>query len=182
MANIQAMEQDFENQDDFDASEKPSKSAVKREMLALQDLGKALCELPFEKVKRTAPVSERLLEAISQYQSCKSFGAKKRQLQFIGKLMRSEEHEDIQAWINGESVEQKMQVLHMHAAEQWRDRLVEEPALLADFIAAYPQAAQENLNTIIRQAAAERAAQKAPKNYRQLYQVIYSILKAQPSE
>jgi ribosome-associated protein len=175
------MEHENENIDDFEQSEKPSKSSVKRDMLALQALGKALCELPYEKVKR-GPVSERLLEAITQYQACKSFGAKKRLLQLIGKIMRSEEHEDIYAWVNGESVEQKMQVLHMHAAEQWRDRLIEEPNLLANFIEKYPDAVRANLNTMIRQASVERAANKAPRNYRQLYKTIYAILEANEAQ
>ncbi|HEY1058629.1 MAG TPA: ribosome biogenesis factor YjgA [Limnobacter sp.] len=159
----------------FNDDDPPSKSAVKREMLALQDLGKTLCELPFEKVKK-APIGERLLEAIAEFHKCRSFGAKKRQLQFIGKLMRQEEHDDIQAWVNGESVEQKLKVLNLHAAEQWRDRLIQEPALLADLIKAYPQAAQLNLNTMIRQAASERTNNKPPKNYRQLFQAIYKMI------
>lgn len=164
-----------DEQNHFDDEDRPSKSAVKREMLALQDLGKQLCELPFEKVKK-APIGERLLDAIAEYHKCRSFGAKGRQLQFIGKLMRNEEHEDIQAWVNGESVEQKLKTLNLHAAEQWRDKLVAEPALLSELIKAYPNAAQHNLNTVIRQAAAERTANKPPRNYRQLFQVIYGLI------
>ncbi|MFN4328037.1 MAG: ribosome biogenesis factor YjgA [Limnobacter sp.] len=166
-----------DKQDDFLDEEPPSKSAVKREMLALQDLGKTLCELPFEKVKK-APLGERTLEAIAEYHKCRSFGAKKRQLQFIGKLMRQEEDADVRAWVNGESVEQKLKVLNLHAAEQWRDRLIAEPNLLAELIKAYPDAAQAGLNTIIRQAAQERAQNKPPRNFRQLFQVIYGLIVA----
>lgn len=162
----------------FDEDDRPSKSAVKREMLALQDLGKQLCDLPFEKVKK-APLGERLLDAITEYHKCRSFGAKKRQLQFIGKVMRNEEHEDIQAWINGESVEQKLKTLNLHAAEQWRDKLIAEPSLLSELIKAYPQAAHHNLNTVIRQATTERAANKPPRNFRQLFQVIYTLITEQ---
>lgn len=169
------MDDENELSNGFHDSDKPSKSAIKRDMLALQALGKSLCELPYEKIKR-GPVSERLLEVIEQYQSCSSFGAKKRLLQLIGKIMRSEEHEEIQAWIKGESVEQKMQVLYMHASEQWRDRLIEDPNLLSNFIKEYPFAATINLNALIRQAVIERAGNKSPRNYRQLYKTIYSIL------
>ncbi|HEX4843863.1 MAG TPA: ribosome biogenesis factor YjgA [Limnobacter sp.] len=166
---------------DFDEDDRPSKSAVKRDMLALQDLGKTLCDLPFEKVKR-APVGERMLEAIAEFHKCRSFGAKKRQLQFIGKLMRQEEHEEIQAWVNGESIEQKLKTLHLHAAEEWRERLIENPALLVELIKAYPAAAQENLNPMIRQAAQERAANKPPRNYRQLFQIIYRLIEEHAQE
>lgn len=163
--------------DNFDELEPPSKSAVKREMLALQDLGKVLCDLPFDKVKRS-PASERLIEAIGDYHKCKAFGAKKRQLQFVGKVMRDENAEELEAWVNGETVEQKLQVLHMHAAEQWRDSLIAQPDSLSDFIASYPDAARAGLNSIVRAAAQERAANKPPKQYRALYQALYKILKA----
>ncbi|WP_257512226.1 ribosome biogenesis factor YjgA [Limnobacter parvus] len=175
MANIQPMEPENEKQGEFEEYDRPSKSSVKRDMLALQDLGKTLCEMPFDKVKR-APIGERLLIEIAEFHKCKSFGAKKRQMQFIGKLMRDEEHEEVQAWVNGETVEQKLKVLHLHAAEQWRDRLIEDPGLLATFIESYPAAARENLNPIIRQAVQERAAKKAPRNFRQLFQIIYRLI------
>lgn len=178
MANIQAMEPENENQSEFDEYVRPSKSAVKRDMLALQDLGKTLCEMPYDKVKR-APISERLLIEIAEFHKCKSFGAKKRQMQFIGKLMRNEEHEEVQAWVNGETVEQKLKVLHLHAAEQWRDRLIEDPNLLSTFIESYPAAARENLNPIIRQAVQERTAKKPPRNFRQLFQIIYRLIEEQ---
>ena len=181
MANIQPMEPENDKQGEFEEYDRPSKSAIKRDMLALQDLGKTLCEMPFDKVKR-APIGERLLQEIGEFHKCKSHGARKRQMQFIGKLMRNEEHEDIQAWVNGETVEQKLKVLHLHAAEQWRDRLIEEPGLLATFIESYPAAAQENLNPIIRQAAQERAAKKAPRNFRQLFQILYRLIEAQDDE
>ena len=90
--------------------------------------------------------------------------------------MRTEEHEDIEAWIKGETVEQKLQVLHMHAAEQWRDRLLESPNELSDFIEAYPDAGRMGLNNLIRQAIQERASQKPPKLYRQLYKKIYELI------
>ena len=166
------MKHENETQDDFDPNDPPSKSAVKREMLALRDLGKALCELPLEKVKK-GPVSESLLEAIKDFHKAKGFGAKKRQMQYIGKVMRAEEAEEIQRWMNGDTVAQKLQVLHMHAAEHWRDLLIAEPKRLQELIEAYPNAASMNLNPLIRGTAQERAAHKPPKLYRQLYQTLY---------
>lgn len=172
-------ENDHENQ--IDDSDRPSKTEVKRQMHALTDLGKQLCDLPFEKIKGS-PVSERLAEAIQEFHKCRSFGAKKRQLMYIGKLMRTEEHEEISAWINGETIEQKLQVLTMHAAEQWRDKLIENPLALSELIEAYPQASQLGLNNLIRQTKTEREAKKPPKLYRQLYKKLYELIeKAQNS-
>lgn len=169
------------DKDEIDDSDRPSKTAVKKEMLALTDLGKELCELPFDKVKR-GPLSERLLEEISIFHKCRTFGAKKRQTQFIGKLMRNEDAEEIRAWIDGETVEQKMQVLHMHAAEQWRDELLARPEALAEFIDAYPDAAKLGLNQVIRAANQEKASNKPPKLYRQLYKQVYSLISQASSE
>lgn len=166
-------ENDHENE--IDETDRPSKSEVKRQMHALTDLGKQLCDLPFEKIK-SAPLSERLLEAVREYHRCRSFGAKKRQLMFIGKLMRQEEHEEIAAWMGGETLDQKLQVLTMHAAEQWRDKLLESPESLSALIEAYPGASQMGLNNLIRQAKVERDARKHPKLYRQLYKKLYELI------
>lgn len=175
------MKTENDHQNGIDDSDRPSKTEVKRQMHALTDLGKDLCDLPFEKIK-SAPVSERLTEAIAEFHKCRSFGAKKRQLMYIGKLMRSEEHEEISAWINGETLEQKQQVLTMHAAEQWRDKLIESPNALSDFIASYPDASQMGLNNLIRQTKIERDAKKPPKLYRQLYKKLFELIeKAQTS-
>lgn len=171
------MKQQKSSPENIEELEPPSKSAVKREMLALQDLGKTLCELPFDKVKRS-PASERLLEAISDFHKCRTFGAKKRQLQFVGKVMRQEDAESIEAWVNGETVEQKLQVLHMHAAERWRDALVENPAKLNEFLDEFPDGARAGLNVIVRNAASERKANKPPKHYRALYQALFQLIQA----
>lgn len=164
--------------DEIEGSEAPSKTAIKKEMQSLTDLGRELCLMSFEKVKK-APISEALLEAVAQYQKCRGFGAQKRHIHYVGKLMRSEEAEEIRLWLSGETVDQKLQTLNMHAAEQWRDRLIETPGALADFIEAYPEAAQAGLNPIIRQAALERQNRKPPKNYRQLYKKLYALIAGQ---
>ena len=171
------MKDENETQDEIDPNDRPSKSAVKRELLALQDLGKVLCEMPFDKVKR-GPVSEKLLEAIKDYHKARGFGGKKRQMLYVGKVMRDEEAEEIEKWIKGDTIEQKMQVLHMHAAEHWRDALIAEPKRLQELIEAYPDAAGLNLNPLIRGTIQERTAQKPPKLYRQLYQALYALIKA----
>lgn len=175
------MKDENETQDEIDPNDRPSKSAVKRELLALQDLGKVLCEMPFDKVKR-GPVSEKLLEAIKDYHKARGFGGKKRQMLYVGKVMRDEEAEEIEKWIKGDTIEQKMQVLHMHAAEQWRDQLVADPKSLQALIAAYPAAAQMNLNPLIRSVVQERASTKPPKLYRQLYQTLYALIQGKTGQ
>ena len=161
-------------QDDFDDSE-PSKSEIKRQLQAITDLGKTLCSMSLEQIKK-APLNPDVLEAIEQYHRCKSFGAKKRQLLYVGKQLRNEPIDEIHNWLNGETVEQKMQVLNMHTAERWRDALIENPGSLSELIDAYPEAATMNFNQLIRQAKQEQNSNKPPKFYRQLYQRIFTIV------
>ena len=155
--------------------EKPSKSELKRRMTALQDIGKTLTQMPFEKVKRS-PAGERLIEAIREYHRSKSHEGKRRQLQFIGKVMRDEDGQALSDWIQGETLEQKLEVTRMHAAEQWRDRMLAEPNLLAEFYQFFPQARELDLHNLIRNARAEKEKNKPPKSARELYQRLKSIV------
>lgn len=164
-----------------EAASEPSKTQIKQQMLAITDLGKTLCQMPPDRVKK-APLSENVLEQVSEYHRCKSFGAKKRQINYIGKLLREEPVEELQAWIEGSSLPQKLETLNMHAAEKWREALINDPNALQDLINAYPQAATLNLNQRIRQAQHERKLQKTPKNYRQIYKLIYDLIKKSNSE
>ncbi len=161
--------------DDDSVEEKPSKSELKRRMTALQVIGKELTEMPFEKVKRS-PASERLIEAIREFHRSKSHEGKRRQIQFIGKVMRDEDGQALRDWISGESLDQKLEVTRMHAAEQWRDRLLTEPGLLAEFYQHYPVAREADLHLLIRNARMEKEKNKPPKSARELYKRIKAIV------
>lgn len=154
-----------------DEAEGPSKSALKRQMTALQKIGKTLAEMPFDKVKRS-PASPDLLDAIREYQRIKSHEGRRRQLQYIGKVMRDENGDLLAQWIAGESLDQRLEVTRMHAAEAWRDRLLADPSLLAEFIQHYPDALGADLHTLIRNARAEKERNKPPRAARELYQLI----------
>lgn len=151
--------------------EAPSKSALKRQSTALQKIGKTLVDMPFDKVKRS-PASPELLEAIRECQRIRSHEGHRRQLQYIGKLMRDEDGDALAQWIAGESLDQRLEVTRMHAAEAWRDRLMAEPSLLAEFIRHYPAALDADLHTLIRNARAEKERNKPPKSARELYRLI----------
>lgn len=155
--------------------EGPSKSELKRQSTALQKIGKTLVDMPFDKVKRS-PASPELLEAIRECQRIRSHEGRRRQLQYIGKLMRDEDGERLEKWINGETLDQRLEVTRMHAAEAWRDRLIAEPTLLAEFIRHYPDALDADLHTLIRNARTEKERNKPPKAARELYQIIKTLV------
>jgi ribosome-associated protein len=159
----------------------PSKSMLKRQMTALQKIGQTLADMPFDKLKRS-PASEDLLAAIREYQRIRSHEGRRRQLQYIGKVMRNENGDLLAQWIAGESLDQRLEVTRMHAAEAWRDRLLEEPALLAEFIHNYPAAQGTDLHTLIRNARAEKDKNKPPKSARELYKLIKGWVSVQSGQ
>ncbi len=171
-SNPKKPENKLENDAGYDDS-RPSKSLVKRQMTALQKIGQALADMPMDRLKRS-PAGPALLEAIREYQRTRSHEGRRRQLQFIGKVMRNEDGELLEKWIAGETLDQRLDVTRMHAAEQWRDKLIEQPTLLAEFIRAYPVALDTDLHTLIRNARNEKEKNKPPKSARELFKLIKS--------
>ncbi|MDH3389993.1 MAG: DUF615 domain-containing protein [Gammaproteobacteria bacterium] len=116
----------MENEAEFDEIEYLSKSQLKRESHALQDLGKRLVALPAEHLKRI-PLDEPLLEAIAlarRIQNKRS--ALKRHYQFLGKLLRARDAEPILAALAEIDRESQHSIQRHHRAERWRDRIIEQ--------------------------------------------------------
>lgn len=113
--------------EDDSAGERPSKSALKRESQALQDLGEELIELPDTIVNRL-DLPEQLRDAILQARRITSHGALFRQRQFIGKLMRKLDAAPIREAIDQYRLRQQSGGARFHQVEEWRDRLVREGA------------------------------------------------------
>ena len=163
----------FDHQEEDDRP--PSKSQIKREMTALQSLGEALVELS-DKQLATIPVPEQLLEQIALVKRIKHNSGKRRQMQYIGKIMREIDVEPIQAAFEELQSGRKALARQFHRLEQWRDRLLEEgndaiEALLDE----YPQANRQQLRQLVRLAQKEQSLGKAPTNSRKLFRYIKEI-------
>lgn len=157
---------------------KPSKSQRKREMTSLQKLGEQLTILTNDKLK-TLSLPETLLDAIQEYKNINAREGKRRQLQFIGKLMRSlneEELEHIHSTLDAWQGTSKAQARFFQAMERERDNLLNNENALTDFISRYPNADIQHLRSLIRQAKKEQANQSSPKAYRELFQIIKSVM------
>ena len=141
--------------------EGPSKTRRKRDAEALQSLGEALAELPGD-VLATLDLPDRLLQALEDYARIPSHEARRRQRQFIGKLMRDVDPGPLQAFLDGRQRPAKEQARLFRLTERWRDRLVAEggPALEA-FLAAHPGAAAAELADAV--TAARDGRSGAPK-------------------
>ena len=158
----------------------PSKSQVKRDLLALVDLGKELVELSPERLKQL-PLSERLYEAIRLAQRTTAREGLRRQVHFVGKLMRDAPADLIRAqldtWKNGS----REQTQAMHRMESLRDRLLKDDAALTVLLQKYPQADIQHLRTLIREGRKEAAAnatlRPGPEPLRKHYRALFQALK-----
>ena len=149
-----------------------SKSQMKREMHALQELGEKLVELTFDKLKQLN-LPEDLEAAITQAKSIKKHGAKRRQLQYIGRLMRDVDADDIQKRYDNVTQHSAAAVNMLHKIEKWRDRLIEEgDVALEEFVQQFPDTDRQQLRLLMRTARQELTQNKPPKAYRKIFQLI----------
>ncbi len=159
-------------------AERPNKTAIKRDMLALRALGKRLAALHPSRLDEV-PIDDTLRDAIVLARRLKK-GALKRQFIFIEKLMRplgAEEVDAIRDALDQIDQPHRDEVARLHQLEDWRDRLLAgDDALLNDIIAQYPAAERQHLRQLIRNAGREAAANKPPKSSRALFQYLNDLV------
>ena len=146
-----------------------------------EDLGPSkaeiLADLSLDALK-TVPLEESLRDAIRETHRIKSFGAIKRHKQYLGKLMRNLDEEQlaaIQLRLDAISGVSKAETAKMHHLEKMRDDLIKDDAELTKLIASYPDLDIQNLRTLIRNARKERELNKPPKAYREIFQLLKSL-------
>jgi ribosome-associated protein len=158
----------------FDDSQ-PSKTKLKAEADAAQEIGRQLVALPKDRLKKLQ-LEESLLDAIAEAKRITANGAIRRQMQYIGRLMRDTDLapivEQLQKW-DGKHKEENARFHHM---ERWRTRLLEDVKVIELFIAEFPQANVQQMRTLIRNAQKEHAAGKPPKSSRELFKVIREVM------
>jgi len=153
----------------------PSKTKIKKQMHELRDLGKELTELGKDQLAQL-DIPENLRDAIREMKNINKFGAIKRQMQYIGKLMRDVDTAPILAKLDVWKGRSQHHIAYTHQLERWRDRLMESDSALTELLAAHPQADAQRLRTLIRNSQKEMEAGKPPKNYREIYQVLREII------
>lgn len=150
----------------------PSKSARKREMDALKKLGQHLMDLPDSQLGQL-PLSEDLLDAFALYRRLHQREARRRQLQLIGKLMRSEQVQVIEEKLAAFAAHDKVFHQHFQRIEQLRDELIaDSEAALTVLFDDYPHLDRQHLRQLIRQAQREQSQQKPPAASRKLFRYL----------
>jgi len=154
-----------------------SKSAMKRYAHELRDLGEQLLKLDDAELNRM-PISDRLADAVRESRNIRSFGAKKRHLQYIGRLMLEEDEDAIEQQLALRDPGSALYRRIDREAEIWRERILTEPNALTEFIDQFPQSPIQPLRQAVRNAAKEQRKNqaegkaKAGKQYTALLRLI----------
>ena len=164
--------------------DRPSKSQLKREMTGLQKLGQELIDQARDRVKRV-PMPEDVRDAILECQKIKDHEGRRRQLQFVGKKMRTLDEAEvalIQKTIDSWKGASKSETAVMHAMERRRDKLLANDTAVTELMAEHPEIDAQQLRTMIRNARKEQAESKPPKAYREIFQLLKELSKASAAE
>ncbi len=153
----------------------PSKTQRKQQMEELQTLGEELVALAADRVKKI-DIPDELRDAIREAQRMTRHDeAKRRQLQYIGKLMRNVEIEPIRAAlaaVRGESAEEAAK---LHRLERLRDDLLADEKIAGEIAQRYPTADLQHLRSLRRAALKEQAQNKPPRSYRAIFQLLKAL-------
>ncbi|MFA6040898.1 MAG: ribosome biogenesis factor YjgA [Methylophilus sp.] len=164
-------------QDKTELSDVISKTKLKAEADAVQNIGKKLVDLSKDRLVKLA-LPELLFEAVMEAKRLTANGAIRRQKQYIGRLMREVDvapiEEQLQRW-EGKNSEENAR---FHGMERWRTRLLTDAPAVSEFLVAYPQVDSQQLRTLIRNVQREVAANKPPKSSRELFKLIREAIES----
>lgn len=156
------------------AEPRPSKTRLKKASHDLQDLGEAVVTLPEHRLAGL-PIDETLLDAITEYRRTRSHEGRRRQMQYIGKLMRRVDAEPLREAVAASQLGRAADALALHAAEAWRHRLLADDAALTAWSARHPDADVQQLRSLLRAARKDAAAapgQRSGRAFRELFRFI----------
>ncbi|WP_280150707.1 ribosome biogenesis factor YjgA [Piscinibacter sp. XHJ-5] len=154
--------------------DRPSKTQRKKASHDLQDLGEALVAMPDDRLADLA-MDETLLEAIREYKRTRSHEGRRRQMQYIGKLMRRADPEPLREAVAAMQLGRAKDALALHEAERWRVELIAGDEALTRWTAEHPQADLQQLRSLVRAARKDAAAapeQRSGRAYRDLFKFI----------
>jgi ribosome-associated protein len=150
-----------DHEEEFQEYSGPSKSQVKREMHALQDLGQKICELPKKQLAKI-PLSDTMVLAVEEWHRIKKNEARRRHLQYVGRVMRSENLDEVNEAMDKLNPSSEVYNRILHQQERWRDLLINDgnDALKA-FADEFDVIDMQNLRALIRNAVKEQKNKEA---------------------
>ncbi len=167
---------DYDDYSHENHDEPPSKSAVKRQMTALQKLGESLLKLSDKQLQQVPLDNEALELALAEAKRIRSHSAHKRHLQYIGKLMRDMDPAPIEAALAKIFAPQQRENEAFHALEQLRDQLLSEgDAAIQSVVERWPQTDRQHLRQLLLQHQREQQKGKPPVASRKLFKYLREL-------
>ncbi len=161
-----------------DGDDAPSKTRLKQQSHDLQKLGMALADLPDARLQRL-DLPERLFDALLQYRNTRTHEGRRRQLQYVGKLMREVDDAPLREAVAESKLGSARDTLLLHQAEAWRDALLADDEALTRWMHEHADCDVQRLRSLVRAArreAALPAEQRNPRPHRELFQFIRPVL------
>jgi ribosome-associated protein len=156
-------------------AQRPSKTQKKQQSHDLQALGKALAELSAERFAAIA-MPESLRDAIAEFRRTKSFEGQRRQMQYVGKLMRSADEAALREAVASATIGSAKDTLMLHETERWRAELIADDAALDLWLRDFPDTDTQQLRSLVRAARRDAkdlaAPARQPRSHRELFQFI----------
>lgn len=187
-------ELDLELKRELKGSDDMSKTDLKKYSDRLQELGESLLTLRADLMKRL-DLSEKLVDAVNDAKKITNFEGRRRQMQYIGKLMRGVSEAtlaEVEAALDEQNKGSAKGTLSLHLAEQWRDQLIANDDALTRWLEQAPDTDVQQLRALIRQArkdAQATEAQERPgeavrhgKAYREIFQLVKAALNQSSDE
>ena len=153
---------------------RPSKTRRKQAMHELQDLGVALVEMSDDRLE-ALPLGEALLDAVRDYKRTRTHEGRRRQMQYVGKLMRGVDAEPIREAVAAAQLGRAYDALALHRAERWRAELLHGDDALTAWQTAHPSSDVQRLRSLVRAARKDAAAapeQRSGRAFRELFRFI----------
>lgn len=163
-----------ENPDDQDLPDRPSKSQKKRDAHALQDIGTQLVALSAEQLKRI-DMPDSLRIAIAETQRTRSHEGLRRQMQYVGKVMRGIDTAPLIEALDVIRGQSAAAVAREHMLERMRERLMADEQVLGDIAAQWPGADLTRLRTLRRNALREREQNRPPRAFREIFRELRQL-------
>lgn len=168
-------------QTDDDLVDRPlSKTRRKKDMHALQELGEALVALTASQLARIE-LPERLADAVAQARRISGFEARRRQMQYIGKIMRDVDSTAIAEHVARIRDDRRQDNARHHDVERWRDRLIAEDAAQQELRSAMPGIDMQQVRSLVRNARNEQARGQPPKSARALFRLLRDVMQPAPA-
>jgi ribosome-associated protein len=165
---------DAAHESDDATAERPSKTQLKKASHDLQDLGAALVEMPEDRLAGLE-MDESLRDALHEYRHTRSHEGRRRQMQYIGKLMRRADVEPLREAVAALQLGRAKDALALHEAERWRSELIASDDAIARWTSAHPASDLQQLRSLVRAARKDAALvpeQRSGRAYRDLFKFI----------